>query len=275
MKNEKKDLLMLHLKLSKLLSVLGVLAFATPAQAQTPEQKGYEISKRGEESDRGYQDSRVELKMILRNANNQETSRVLTITNLEVPSLEEGDKSMVVFSEPADIDGTALLSHAKILDPDDQWLFLPALKRVKRISSVNKSGPFVGSELAFEDFTSQELGKYNYKYIGEDACGALMCDMVERYPLYEHSGYTKQIAWQDQDVHQVRKVDYYDRKGQLLKTLVFDDYREYDGGVWRSHTYKITNHQTGKSTDLLFSDYQFKLGLDDKDFVQSVLRRAR
>ena len=74
----------------------------------------------------------------------------------------------MVFRTPRDIEGTALLSHAQILEPDNQWLYLPALKRVKRISSANKSGPFVGSEFAFEDFTALELNKYDYVWLSEE-----------------------------------------------------------------------------------------------------------
>ena len=97
----------------------------------------------------------------MRNKAGREATRALRITTLEIPDEQVGDRSLIVFESPPDIDGTALLSHAKILDPDDQWLYLPALKRVKRISSVNKSGPFVGSEFAFEDFTALELNKYD------------------------------------------------------------------------------------------------------------------
>jgi len=181
---------------------------------------------------------------------------------------------MIVFDSPADINGTALLSHAKILDPDDQWLYLPALKRIKRISSVNKSGPFVGSEFAFEDFTALELNKYSYKYLRAEEYNAMQADVVERYPRYEHSGYTKQVSWIDRDIFQVRKVEFYDRRGDLLKTLTLDEYREYNG-VWRSHKFLMVNHQTGKSTDLIYSDYAFKTGLDEKEFVKGALKRIR
>jgi hypothetical protein len=182
---------------------------------------------------------------------------------------------MIVFDTPADIEGTALLSHAKILDPDDQWLYLPALKRVKRISSVNKSGPFVGSEFAFEDFTALELNKYDYQYLGEDACGDQRCDMIERIPRYEHSGYTRQVSWVDQDVYQVRRVDFYDRRGELLKTLRLEDYRVYDGSYWRAHRLAMVNHRTGKSTDLVYQDYVFDSGMTDQDFVKGALKRQR
>ncbi len=250
-------------------------AAIAPAIAETPEQKGFAIAARADRSDRGFTDSRVEMKMVLRNAAGQEASRTLALNTLEVPDEQLGDKTLIVFDSPADIDGTALLSHAKILDADDQWLYLPALKRIKRISSVNKSGPFVGSEFAFEDFTALELNKYTYKYLREEPCGDMTCDVVERKPRYEHSGYTRQVAWTDQRDFQVRKVEFYDRRGDLLKTLEQKEYRQYDDKFWRAHLLAMTNHQTKKSTDLIFSDFAFKTGLRDRDFVKNTLKRIR
>lgn len=238
-------------------------------------QRGFDVAARSDRSDRGFGDSEVELTMVLQNRAGQKTSRRLTIATLEVADEALGDKSLVVFSSPKDVDGTALLSHAKILTPDDQWLYLPALKRVKRISSRNKSGPFVGSEFAFEDFTSLELNKYTYEYLGEEKLGDLQTDVVERTPRYENSGYTKQISWIDQDIYQIRKVEFYDRRGDLLKTLMLSDYRQYNGGIWRALRLSMTNHQTGKSTDLIYGDYTFGLGLTDRDFVKGVLKRVR
>ncbi len=238
------------------------------------EQKGFDIAARSDRSDRGFTDSTVKLNMVLRNAAGKESSRSLEIKTFEVQDENVGDKSLVVFDSPRDIKGTALLSHAQILDPDDQWLFLPALKRVKRISSTNKSGPFVGSEFAFEDFTATELNKYSYKWLRTESCGEFTCDVIERYPRYENSGYTRQVAWVDQQVYQVRKLDFYDRKDALLKTLELNDYREYLDGIWRSHTFIMNNHQTGKSTELIYSDYEFKTGLNENDFVKGVLKRV-
>ena len=76
-------------------------------------------------------------------------------------------------------------------------------------------------------------------------------------------------------VFQVRKVEFYDRRGDLLKTLELNDYREYEGGVWRTHRMEMVNHKTGKETDLVYSDYEFKTGLGDNSFNKSALRRAR
>ena len=247
----------------------------TPVRGETEEQrKGFEIAARADRSDRGFGDSEVSVQMVLRNAAGNETTRQMKITTLEVADESLGDKSVVSFSSPADVKGTALLSHAQILDPDNQWLFLPALKRVKRISSANKSGPFVGSEFAFEDITSLELNKYDYAWLHQEACGDLMCDVVERSPRYKNSGYTRQVVWIDTDVHQIRKVDFYDRRDGLLKTLSLNDYQNY-GEVWRAQRLEMVNHQTGKSTDLIYDTYVFNVGLGDSDFVKNKLKRLR
>jgi hypothetical protein len=264
------------LEVLAVLTMVGLSIFAANQSfAAAAEDRGFEIAARSDRSDRGFGDSRVNLHMILRNAAGAESTRTLSLTTLEIPDENLGDKSLIVFDTPADIEGTSLLSHARILDPDNQWLYLPALKRVKRISSVNKSGPFVGSEFAFEDFTSLELNKYEYRYIDEKPCGDLVCDVVERIPRYEYSGYTRQITWVDQDVYQVRRVEFYDRRGDLLKTLTLDDYRQYDDRYWRPHLMAMVNHQTGKSTDLVYSDYVFKNDLAERDFEKGVLKRQR
>jgi len=213
--------------------------------------------------------------MVLKNKSGQTSTRKLDMATLEIPERGRGDKTMIVFNHPRDVKGTAMLTHTKILDPDDQWLFLPALKRVKRISSANKSGPFVGSEFAFEDLASQEVDKYAYTFLRDEVCGDLECFVVERKPLYEYSGYTRQIVWIDKQEYRQITVEFYDRKNELLKTLNFNKYQQYLDQYWRSHELVMVNHQTGKSTVLAFDDYRFKTGLKDRDFSKAVLRRQR
>jgi outer membrane lipoprotein-sorting protein len=257
-----------------ILSLLAALLLGASGAVFAAEDKGFDIAARSDRTDLGFSDSEVDLQMILRNAAGQESTRSLRIATLEKLDESVGDKSLVVFDTPRDIEGTALLSHAKILDADDQWLYLPALKRVKRISSSNKSGPFVGSEFAFEDFTAIELNKFDYTWVGEEPCGDLTCDVLERTPRYENSGYTKQVSWIDQVDFQLRKVEFYDRRGDLLKVLELNDYRSYEG-IWRAHRLTMSNVQTNKQTDLLYGDYTFGTGLAENDFVKGRLSRLR
>ena len=99
--------------------------------------------------------------------------------------------------------------------------------------------------------------------------------VVERVPVDENSGYTKQIVWYDQAEYRLQQIDFYDRKDELLKTLNYHGYQQYAGQYWRADRMEMVNHQTGKSTTLSFADYEFQTGLGERDFDQSALRRAR
>ena len=94
-------------------------------------------------------------------------------------------------------------------------------------------------------------------------------------PGYEHSGYTKQVAWIDQQDFQVRRVEFYDRRGDLLKTLTLRDYRRYHEKYWRAQELLMVNHKTAKETDFLFSEFEFGAGLKDGNFDRSGLTRLR
>jgi outer membrane lipoprotein-sorting protein len=259
---------MRHLTTALLIALLPLSGLA-----ETAEEKGLAIIEEADRRDTGWVDATAALDMILRNSQGQESSRALRIKSLEVDG--DGDKSLSVFDAPKDIKGTALLSYTHALTPDDQWLYLPALKRVKRIASANKSGPFVGSEFAYEDLTSQEVEKYTYRWLRDEDLDGHACFVIEAYPAYENSGYTRQVVWLDQAMYQPVRIDYYDRKDALLKTLTASDWQQYLDRYWRPGRMLMENHQTGKSTELKWFDYQFKTGLTDRDFDQDTLKRTR
>ncbi len=255
--------------------VLLGLVLAFQATAQAPEERGRAIAEEADRQDLGWHDNMVNMRMLLRNRHGQTSTRELRRHALEVTEAGLGDRSLIIFETPRDIKGTALLSHTKILDPDNQWLYLPALKRVKRISSKNKSGPFVGSEFAFEDLVSQEVDKYGYKWLRDEPCGELECFVVERVPQYENSGYTRQVIWWDKAEYRPQRIEFYDRKGDLLKTLTYEGYREYLGSFWRADLMQMENHQNGKSTDLFFDTWKFQSGQQAALFTPARLKRTR
>lgn len=258
------------------LFLLGVLAFVPmAAHGETPEEKGLAIATEADRRDLGWGDSTSEMKMVLSNRQGQTSERQLRMRSLEVPADDEGDKTLIVFDQPRDVKGTALLTYTHITQADDQWLYLPALKRVKRISSSNKSGSFMGSEFAFEDFSSQEVAKYTYKWLRDEACGELTCFVIERVPTYANSGYTRQQVWIDQAEYRVQRVDFFDRKDELLKTLALSDYRRYLDKYWRAHDLFMENKQSGKTTRLTWTDYAFRTGLQERDFTKDSLERTR
>jgi len=133
----------------------------------------------------------------------------------------------------------------------------------------------MGSEFSYEDLSSQEVEKYTYKYLRDETIDGRNCFVIERKPAYKHSGYTRLITWLDKEMYQPLKVEFYDRKKSLLKTLISTGYQQYEGQYWRPDRMSVVNHLTKKSTDLLWTDYRFKTGLTERDFDRNSLKRAR
>jgi len=255
------------------LSCILLMSLPTLASAATPAERGLEIATEVDKRDTGFGDNKATLEMTLRNKHGQQTSRTMRNTTREQAA--DGDKTLIVFDSPRDVKGTAFLSHTHKMGADDQWLYLPALKRVKRISSSNKSGPFMGSEFAYEDISSQEVEKYTYNYLKDETIDGHDCFVVERFPTNAKSGYHRQVAWYGKAEYRIWKIDFYDRKNVLLKTLTYSKYNQYLGKYWRANQMDMVNHQTGKSTTLAFSKYKFAIGTSDSDFTPNRLKSAR
>ncbi len=255
------------------LLLLVLFLTAAVAVAEIAEEKGLAIAREVDARDSGWGDYQARMDMLLRNRQGEESLRKMRIKALEVK--DDGDKTLIVFDEPRDVKGTALLTFSHKVKDDDQWLYLPALKRVKRIASRNKSGPFMGSEFAYEDLASQEVEKYTYKYLRDDVLDGIPVFVIERYPVSRYSGYKRQVVWVDKQRYIPLKIEYYDRKNSLLKTLTFEGYRQYLDRYWRADRMFMQNHQTGKSTLLTWKDYRFRTGLKDSDFTRNSLKRAR
>ncbi|MAJ98259.1 MAG: outer membrane lipoprotein-sorting protein [Flavobacteriales bacterium TMED288] len=237
--------------------------------AQSNEKLGFEIAQKAVLMDQGFKSLSTKLKMTLKNRNGQTSERLLENKILE--QVEDGDFSLIIFNTPKDVKGTATLTYTHKIGPDDQWLFLPAVNRVKRISSSNKSGPFMGSEFSFEDLASAELEKYSYKFISEKDDFKI----VEAYPVDEKSGYSKRIVYYNSKKnYRVEKVEFYDRKGDHLKTLRYEKFNLYKEKFWRADVFTMKNHQTNKETVLEFSDWNFDANFSRDDFTQEALKKA-
>jgi outer membrane lipoprotein-sorting protein len=262
---------------SLLLLNLSLTLLPPDAGAQTPDvsaanDRGAAIAREADARDSGWGNAEARLRMVLKNRHGQESLRTLDVRFLEMA--QDGDKSLGYFHEPADVKGTALLTYSHKTESDDQWLYLPALKRVKRIASADKSGAFMGSEFAYEDLSSQEVEKYTYTHVKDEALDGEDCFVIERVPTAKYSGYTRQVVWIDKSAYRTRKVDYYDRKGSLLKTLTAGGYTVHLERYWRAGWMLMQNHQNGKSTRLEWSGFRFQAGFKDTDFTQEALKRA-
>ncbi len=245
--------------------ILATAFFTVTLTAQSAQ----EVAKRSFEKISGYQSSISETTMILKNAQGATNTRKMRIKKREG---KDGDKSLIVFLYPKDIQDTKLLSYEQIGKDDKQWLYLPALRRVKRISSCNKSGSFMASEFSYEDIASQNYKNYRYK--GEAKTvrkGGKNYFRIERIPKDAHSGYSRQIIYIDPKSYLAKEGEYYDKRGRLLKKVSFLRYKRIDG-VSRIVRMEMKNVQNGKSTLLIWDRDRIKAGLSQADFSKRVLK---
>ncbi len=232
-------------------------------------QTSLEVAKKSYEVVSGYGSSISQTTMILKNAEGVENTRKMEIKKLEG---EDGDKSLIIFLYPRDIKDTKLLSFEKIGEDDEQWLYLPALKRVKRISSSNKSGSFMASEFSYEDISSQNYNNYSY----EGEAQKVTREGVEQFkiirvPKDENSGYKKQIIYVDAQTYLAKSGEYYDKQGRLLKEVSFLEYEKLEG-IYRVKKMQMRNVQTNKSSLLIWDKDSIKLSLSQKEFSKRALK---
>lgn len=256
-------------------ALVGLLSFASvTTYAETPEEKGRAIFAEAEKRSTGYGDNQGEMQMILKNKRENTSEREIRVQTLEGVN-GESDKMLMVFMSPKDQKGTSLLTYQHENRDDDQWLYLPALKRVKKIASSKKSGPFMGSEFSFEDIGGASLDDNTYKYIKDEQFDGQDCYVVESYPKDKNSGYTKVVSWVDKQHYRTLKADFFDRKNSHLKSLVAKGFNLYLDKFWRPTELEMVNLQTGRSTVLKQSKLEFKTGLTDADFNKNSLQRVK
>jgi hypothetical protein len=228
-----------------------------------------DIAKKSYDAMSGYKSSISKTTMILKNSNGEENIRKLEIKKLENI---DGDKSLINFLYPLDIKDTKLLSYEVIGGDDKQWLYLSALKRVKRISSRNKSGSFMASEFSYEDISSQNYKNYTYDAdVKKITIDAKKYFVITRIPKDKNSGYSKQVVYIDANSFLAKFGEYYDKQNRLLKNVEFLEYIEIDG-IYRIKKINMINVQNKKSSMLTWDDDKIDQKLNKKDFTKRALK---
>ena len=232
-------------------------------------QSAEEIAKKAFLSISGYEGSDAVMTMVLKSAKGVQNKRRLHVLRKEGNS---GDKSYIEFLYPKDIKGTKLLSYEVIGADDKQWLYLPALKRIKRISSRNKSGSFVASEFSYEDISSVNYKNYTYKSeVKETIKNGKKYFEIMRIPIDKHSGYSKQTIWIDKQNYLIRFGEYYDKHEKLLKKVSFSEYKKIDG-IWRVIVIDIFNVQNHKSSKLILEKEKIHQNIANNDVSKRALQ---
>jgi hypothetical protein len=251
-----------------------------PPGDETAEQKGLRLAEEASDNDSGWRWQSANGRMILLDAQGNRNERAFESRILEDQNKGDAEtlRGLIVFKHPPDIANTALLTVGQKNEDDYQWLYLPALKRVKRISGSSKTGSFVGSEFSFEDLSAREVDDYTHIWLAQEPCPGteeLTCEIVERRPKDSESGYSKIVTWQETGKFRVFKSDFYDRKGMLLKTLTVQRHELFKDRWWRSMDLVMANHSNGKSTQMLWSSYDFDKPLQESDFTVRALERLQ
>lgn len=249
-------------------SIKQYLAPLQAAHQSEAEKRGLDIYTRQYLMDEGWQDMEASMDMRLVDAAGRESQRKLVKRILEDGN--EPDKTLGIFLQPADVRGTVMLTFEKSYGADEQWLYLPALKRTKKINAENKSGSFLGTEFSWEDISTTELTKYRYKLLRDDGSTWV----VERTPVDKFSGYSREVTWVNKDNYQTVKIEYYDHKGDLLKTLTLDRWEQYKSRYWRPLHLQMVNHQNRKQTILTLSPYKVGTGVEKRAFSSLGLERT-
>ncbi len=222
-------------------------------------------------------DERNTLDMTLTNRRGQTRQRAMLGWNKRTGPDQENQ--LVRFEEPADVKGVGLLTWEHDDRDDDQWLYLPALRKVRRISSADQSDSFMGTDFSFEDMRSEKLEEHTYTLQREESLGDRLCWVIEAVPSTDkqknESGYSRRVLWVDQATHLLIKGEFYDKKGNLLKTLETRDYEEVAGGLWRVNWMLMQNVQKKHQTLLVFTGREVNTGLDDSLFTERYLKRGR
>ena len=253
------------LVVASIAAAINVMSPPARAELRPPsaDLTGHALEEKQDRMQSGYIGETREMTLTLISAQGDESVRKLRFEGQEGESRH--DKSRLSFTYPADMKGAMLLTHEQAERDDDQWLYLPAVKRIKRIATANQSGSFMGSEFAYEDLVVRQLDKYEFRYIGDETLAGKDCYVIERTPKNKNSGYSRIVRWRMKDNLQELRSDYYDRKGELLKRRDMMGHHLVDG-YWRVSGILVTNMQTGRKSKLTFDEVQLKVALPAEHF---------
>ena len=218
---------------------------------------GRQLMDYADRFDSGWADEVLRGEMTLVDASGRSVRR--TFVRMALERGEDGDKVITRFTSPNDIRGVSVLTFENRGGSDDNWLYLPSTKRVRRISGANNTSSFLGTEFTYEDLTPLDPREYDFTYLGEAALNVdgteLTTRQIEAVPTYDDTGYSRLVISLDPTSWIHVKIDYYDLSGTLLKTRHSASIETFHDRFWRARRIEMANHQTGKRTVLEITDY--------------------
>lgn len=256
-----------------LIHIFIVFLFCISAVSiQGAELTGREIMIKVDERPDG-DDQRSIMKMTLVNKRGKTRERALLMYSKDYG---KDSKSLMYFQSPGDVKGTGFLSW-EYDDPekdDAQWLYLPALKKSRRISSSSENDYFLGTDFTFDDMGDRSVDEDTHTLLKEEEVGGHLCWVVESKTKDKDYMYSKRVGWIRQDSLSAVKIDFYDKRGSLLKVLTASDIREQDG-IWTHHKMEMNHIQKNHKTIIEIEEVEYNTGVKDSLFRVSTLERGR
>lgn len=263
------------MKIKDLLFTLTLVLIAVASvRAQTP--TGRYVMETYKAQDRT-EDTSIETRMTLINARGDTRERQVTMLS---KTLDDGSRMQLIrFLSPADVKGTGFLSIENLDRDDDNWLYLPALRKTRRIAGSDKQDRFVGTDFTYEDLDQEKLDAYAYELIGSETTGGVETWIVEAVPTapdkIEETAYSKRELWISKDHSLLLQAKFYDRDGAYVKRLQADDIRPVPGtDKWRAYRLTMEDVQEGGKTVLEISSYAIDQGVSADRFTQRYLKRG-
>ncbi|MGC9513928.1 MAG: outer membrane lipoprotein-sorting protein [Fidelibacterota bacterium] len=251
--------------------ILGLLLTILMIQPLSAEITGKQIMEDVYNNPTG-DDMQGELTMTL--TNKQGETRVRTLKQY-IKYGNEMDKKIMFFQSPADVRGTSFMnwSYADGRD-DDQWIYLPALKRTKRISSDGKSDYFMGSDFTYDDLGDRHPNEDTHTLLREETLDGKACWVVESIPKEEDYMYSKTVTWVMKDNYLGLRREFYDEDGDLLKILTIKKFDNIDG-FWTILETDMKNVQKDHKTNMAFNNVQINQGIPDSRFTERSMTLGR
>ena len=251
--------------------LLGLLFFIhQPCYASDSDNTGLAIARKLDRANRGFIGEISEVKMILIDAQKQQVERMMRNRILEKSNGE--DRSLIEFLIPLDIKGTKMLSWKRNYPEDnDQWLYLPSFRRVKRIQGGQRTGSFMGSEFSYEDIGGNSLESFTYKLLSEEKGKSWTLELIPQ----KSSGYSKKVVTYSAKYMNPIKIDYYDKRGELKKVSTASDWKQYRVGektFWRANRVEMKNLKNKKETHMMVLSRKLGVTLKQKDFKKNSLK---
>ncbi len=251
----------------KLVAVAILLVASIGANAQLT---GREIVDKAYNIPTGDDQTSV-LTMTLTNKSGQTRVRKIQQFNKD---LGEVEKSIMFFLSPADVKNTSFMNWSYDSDKaDDQWIYLPALKKVKRISSDSKSDYFMGSDFTYDDLGDRKLDADDHKLLREETVDGVECYVVESVSKDEDYMYSKTITWIRKSNFVGLKKEFYDEDEELLKTLSIKELKKISGFWVITHS-EMENVQKNHKTTMQLDDIKINTGVPASKFSERMMTRG-